>query len=101
MALLLLLLLLLMFSTHTSASKQHPIVPQVPLSSPRTDARQNLIDALTCATAITRPPHAEFMEGWWALLPDVGNSPANYLFICRLCMRQWHNLSHAHLQLGS
>lgn len=30
---------------------------QLPLSSPRSDARQNLIDALTCATASFKPPH--------------------------------------------
>ena len=30
---------------------------QLPLALPRSDARQNLIDALTCATAGSSPPH--------------------------------------------
>jgi len=32
---------------------------QMPLASPRTDARQNLIDALTCAVAPLTPPHVQ------------------------------------------
>eukprot|EP00775_Hariotina_reticulata_P006054 gene6054-6292_t len=35
---------------------------QLPLSSPRSDARQNLIDALTCATAASKPPHVSLNE---------------------------------------
>eukprot|EP00879_Flechtneria_rotunda_P027314 GHRR01029258.1.p1 GENE.GHRR01029258.1~~GHRR01029258.1.p1 ORF type:complete len:383 (+),score=131.02 GHRR01029258.1:795-1943(+) len=35
---------------------------QLPLSSPRSDARQNLIDALTCATAAAKPPHVSLQE---------------------------------------
>lgn len=30
---------------------------QLPLAMPRSDARQNLIDSLTCATASFNPPH--------------------------------------------
>lgn len=30
---------------------------QVPLTLPRSDARQNLVDALTCATSFFNPPH--------------------------------------------
>ncbi|KAL3147958.1 hypothetical protein ABBQ38_014253 [Trebouxia sp. C0009 RCD-2024] len=30
---------------------------QLPLAKPRSDARQNLIDAITCATAYFNPPH--------------------------------------------
>ena len=30
---------------------------QVPLTLPRSDARQNLVDALTCATSYFQPPH--------------------------------------------
>jgi L-asparaginase/Glu-tRNA(Gln) amidotransferase subunit D len=47
------------------AGFKKPIVltgSQLPLSSPRSDARQNLIDALTCATAVYKPPHAELVE---------------------------------------
>lgn len=32
------------------------------MSSPRSDARQNLIDALTCATASFKPPHMNLAE---------------------------------------
>jgi hypothetical protein len=32
---------------------------QMPLASARTDARQNLIDALTCAVAGQTPPHVQ------------------------------------------
>jgi L-asparaginase/Glu-tRNA(Gln) amidotransferase subunit D len=35
---------------------------QLPLASPRSDARQNLIDALTCATAAYTPPHMALNE---------------------------------------
>jgi Asparaginase, N-terminal len=35
---------------------------QLPLASPRSDARANLIDALTCATSASRPPHALLSE---------------------------------------
>ncbi|WIA44025.1 hypothetical protein OEZ86_010397 [Tetradesmus obliquus] len=35
---------------------------QLPLASPRSDARQNLIDALTCATAAYSPPHVALNE---------------------------------------
>eukprot|EP00878_Enallax_costatus_P037668 GHUV01042577.1.p2 GENE.GHUV01042577.1~~GHUV01042577.1.p2 ORF type:complete len:107 (+),score=13.71 GHUV01042577.1:276-596(+) len=35
---------------------------QLPLSSPRSDARQNLIDALTCAAAAFEPPHVTLNE---------------------------------------
>jgi hypothetical protein len=35
---------------------------QLPLASPRSDARQNLIDALTCATAAFTPPHMALNE---------------------------------------
>ena len=30
---------------------------QLPLAKPRSDARQNLIDAITCATSYFSPPH--------------------------------------------
>ncbi len=35
---------------------------QVPLASPRSDARQNLIDAISCATAAHTPPHVNLQE---------------------------------------
>lgn len=35
---------------------------QLPLAMPRSDARQNLIDSLTCATARFAPPHVNFRE---------------------------------------
>eukprot|EP01023_Acetabularia_acetabulum_P028099 TRINITY_DN2655_c0_g1_i2.p1 TRINITY_DN2655_c0_g1~~TRINITY_DN2655_c0_g1_i2.p1 ORF type:complete len:508 (+),score=64.53 TRINITY_DN2655_c0_g1_i2:152-1525(+) len=35
---------------------------QLPLSMPRSDARQNLIDSITCATAYFNPPHVELQE---------------------------------------
>ena len=35
---------------------------QIPLALPRSDARQNLIDALTCAVASQNPPHVQLQE---------------------------------------
>lgn len=35
---------------------------QLPLAMPRSDARQNLIDSLTCATAFFTPPHVLLQE---------------------------------------
>jgi L-asparaginase len=35
---------------------------QIPLAMPRSDARQNLVDALTCAVAAHYPPHAPLRE---------------------------------------
>lgn len=35
---------------------------QVPLALPRSDARQNLVDALTCAIAYQQPPYPRFIE---------------------------------------
>jgi len=35
---------------------------QVPLAMPRSDARQNLIDSLTCAVAAHYPPHVPLQE---------------------------------------
>lgn len=35
---------------------------QLPLLMPRSDARQNLIDSLTCATAVHNPPHVQLQE---------------------------------------
>lgn len=35
---------------------------QLPLTMPRSDARQNLIDSLTCATAAHVPPHVHLQE---------------------------------------
>ena len=35
---------------------------QIPLSLPRSDARQNLIDSLTCAVAAHYPPHVPLQE---------------------------------------
>jgi len=51
--------------THAKPLSRKPIVmtgSQLPLSSPRSDARQNLIDALTCATAASKPPHVVLQE---------------------------------------
>ena len=33
---------------------------QLPLAKPRSDARQNLIDSITCATSYFNPPHVSF-----------------------------------------
>lgn len=38
---------------------------QLPLAMPRSDARQNLIDSLTCATAYFNPPHVHFQVRVW------------------------------------
>ena len=35
---------------------------QLPLQMPRSDARQNLIDSMTCATAYYTPPHTALQE---------------------------------------
>ncbi|DBA71360.1 TPA: hypothetical protein ACH3X2_011169 [Trebouxia sp. C0005] len=35
---------------------------QLPLAKPRSDARQNLIDAITCATSYFNPPHVQLQE---------------------------------------
>lgn len=35
---------------------------QLPLDMPRSDARQNLIDSITCATAGFSPPHVQLEE---------------------------------------
>eukprot|EP01026_Neomeris_dumetosa_P010293 TRINITY_DN13836_c0_g1_i11.p1 TRINITY_DN13836_c0_g1~~TRINITY_DN13836_c0_g1_i11.p1 ORF type:complete len:476 (+),score=54.06 TRINITY_DN13836_c0_g1_i11:39-1430(+) len=35
---------------------------QLPLAMPRSDARQNLIDSITCATSYFSPPHVELQE---------------------------------------
>lgn len=35
---------------------------QLPLAMPRSDARQNLIDAVTCLTAFFTPPHVRLEE---------------------------------------
>lgn len=39
---------------------------QVPLTLPRSDARQNLVDALTCATSFFNPPHVHLQVGMLA-----------------------------------
>lgn len=39
-----------------------PAGSQLPLSMPRSDARQNLIDSLTCATSFFAPPHTQLQE---------------------------------------
>ncbi|CAL8461743.1 g1274 [Coccomyxa elongata] len=47
------------------AGFKKPIVmtgSQLPLSMPRSDARQNLIDSLTCATSFFAPPHVQLQE---------------------------------------
>lgn len=47
------------------AGFRKPIVltgSQIPLALPRSDARQNLIDALTCAVASHYPPHVQLQE---------------------------------------
>ncbi|CAL5222569.1 g4953 [Coccomyxa viridis] len=47
------------------AGFRKPIVltgSQLPLAMPRSDARQNLIDSLTCATAFFTPPHVLLQE---------------------------------------
>lgn len=47
------------------AGFRKPIVltgSQIPLALPRSDARQNLLDALTCATAAHSPPYIPFQE---------------------------------------
>lgn len=35
---------------------------QLPLAMPRSDARQNLIDSVTCLTAFFSPPHVNLQE---------------------------------------
>ena len=35
---------------------------QLPLALPRSDARQNLLDAVCCATASFSPPHVHLSE---------------------------------------
>lgn len=35
---------------------------QLPLAKPRSDARQNLIDSITCATSYFNPPHVQLQE---------------------------------------
>ena len=35
---------------------------QLPLAMPRSDARQNLIDSVTCLTAFFNPPHVQLRE---------------------------------------
>ncbi len=47
------------------AGFRKPIVltgSQLPLLNPRTDARTNLLDAITCATAYFSPPHVNLQE---------------------------------------
>ncbi|KAL6777071.1 hypothetical protein ACKKBF_B20105 [Auxenochlorella protothecoides x Auxenochlorella symbiontica] len=47
------------------AGFRKPIVftgSQLPLAMPRSDARQNLIDSLTCATSSFNPPHVHLQE---------------------------------------
>ncbi|EIE25265.1 Asparaginase/glutaminase [Coccomyxa subellipsoidea C-169] len=47
------------------AGFKKPIVmtgSQLPLSMPRSDARQNLIDSVTCATSFFAPPHTQLQE---------------------------------------
>ncbi|KAK9820275.1 hypothetical protein WJX72_008496 [[Myrmecia] bisecta] len=47
------------------AGFNRPIVltgSQLPLLMPRSDARQNLVDSLTCATAFIYPPHVHLQE---------------------------------------
>ena len=47
------------------AGFKKPIVltgSQLPLLEPRSDARQNLIDSITCATASFTPPHVHLEE---------------------------------------
>ena len=47
------------------AGFRKPIVltgSQLPLALPRSDARQNLLDSLTCATASWLPPHVHLQE---------------------------------------
>lgn len=39
-----------------------PAGSQLPLLQPRSDARQNLIDSVTCATAFFQPPHVYLQE---------------------------------------
>ena len=54
--------LLVSQNTYTHKKNQQITGSQLPLSSPRSDARQNLIDALTCATAAFSPPHIALSE---------------------------------------
>ncbi|MEW5300639.1 MAG: hypothetical protein WDW36_003554 [Sanguina aurantia] len=35
---------------------------QLPLSAPRSDARQNLLDSIQCATSVFSPPHVQLQE---------------------------------------
>lgn len=47
------------------AGFRKPIVmtgSQLPLAMPRSDARQNLIDSMTCATSAFSPPHTQLSE---------------------------------------
>jgi len=50
---------------------------QVPLTLPRSDARQNLVDALTCATSFFNPPHTHLQA------PPPGRRPLLTLRPCR------------------
>lgn len=51
--------------THVQTGFKKPIVvtgSQLPLAMPRSDARQNLIDSVTCLTAYFNPPHVQLQE---------------------------------------
>lgn len=45
---------------------------QLPLAMPRSDARQNLIDSLTCATSSFNPPHVSLQARGWRVGMEEG-----------------------------
>ncbi len=53
----------------------------MPLTLPRSDARQNLVDALTCATSFFNPPHTHLQA------PPPAGRPLLTLHPCRPRLR--------------
>ena len=56
---------MLMLRTFVQTGFKKPVVltgSQLPLAMPRSDARQNLIDSVTCLTAFFTPPHVRLEE---------------------------------------
>lgn len=84
-----------------SWSSPAPAGSQLPLSQPRSDARQNLIDSLTCATASFSPPHVHLQASraawglfvWhgagavsgWRLAPFACTRPTRSTWHLRSC----------------
>ena len=63
---------------------------QVPLTLPRSDARQNLVDAMTCATSFFNPPHVHLQVSMLAGVSSLFFQDSQGCMGAPCTMKAWH-----------